>query len=63
MKNILIITIILLSLNLSACGKFDRVLANASGKASEVCQDKVVYLQFSSGASVAYNPDGTIRGC
>jgi len=47
---------------LSGCGKFDRGVAKWTGSA-EVCVDGVRYLQFTSGASVKYNRDGTIATC
>lgn len=49
-------------LMLSGCGKFDRGVAKWTGSA-EVCVDGVRYLQFTSGASVKYNRDGTIATC
>ena len=33
------------------------------GGYTSICIDRVVYLQFFSGATVAYNPDGTIKTC
>jgi len=48
---------------LSGCGKADQLYAHYSGKAAEVCQDGVIYLQFTSGTSVKYNTDGTIAKC
>jgi hypothetical protein len=50
------------ALSLSGCGKFDRGLAKITGSA-EVCVDGVLYLQFTSGATVKYNRDGTIATC
>lgn len=47
----------------ASCGQVDRVLAKYTGDASSVCQDGVLYLQFTSGASVAYNTDGSIKTC
>lgn len=54
---------VLLALMLSGCGKFDRIIAGITGDASETCHDGVTYLQFTSGASVKYNSDGTISKC
>jgi hypothetical protein len=51
-----------LAVTLSGCGKFDRGVAKITGSA-EVCVDGVRYLQFTSGASVKYNRDGTIATC
>lgn len=56
------ITILLLTVLLTGCGWFDRVAATATGYAS-VCVDGVEYLQFTSGATVAYTPDGKIKTC
>jgi hypothetical protein len=46
----------------AGCGKLDRGVAKITGSA-EVCVDGVRYLQFTSGASVKYNRDGTIATC
>ena len=55
--------LILCALTLTACGAVDRATANLTGNASEVCHAGVVYLQFTSGASVKYTPDGKIATC
>ena len=55
--------LILLALMLSGCGKLDRLFVAITGDASETCHDGVAYLQFTSGASVKYNTDGTIAKC
>lgn len=47
---------------LSGCGKFNRIVAGYAGSTTE-CVNGVEYLQFPSGASVAYNRDGTIKTC
>jgi hypothetical protein len=49
-------------LTLAGCGKFDRGVAKITGSAQQ-CVDGVLYLQFTSGASVKYNRDGTIATC
>ena len=59
MKKLLLIAFALL---FAGCGKFDRGVAKITGSA-EVCVDGVRYLQFTSGASVKYNRDGTIATC
>lgn len=46
----------------SGCGKLDRWVASWTGN-SEVCIDGVTYIQFTSGASVKYNQNGTIVTC
>ena len=51
-----------LPMTLAGCGKFDRGVAKITGSA-QVCVDGVLYLQFTSGASVKYNRDGTIATC
>ena len=47
---------------LAGCGKFEQGVARWTGHA-EQCIDGVVYLQFSSGATVKYLPDGRIATC
>jgi hypothetical protein len=48
---------------LSGCGWFDRkVTANLTGH-SVSCVDGVRYLQFASGVTVQYGPDGRVRTC
>jgi len=49
-------------LSVSACGHFDRGVANITGH-SETCVDGVKYLQFPSGATVKYNRDGSVQAC
>lgn len=56
------VLLVMLSLSLVGCGKFDRLGASLTGS-SRLCVDGVVYLQFTSGASVAYSPDGKIQTC
>lgn len=48
---------------LTGCGWIDREVAKATGKASKTCMDGVLYYQFTSGAAVAYNKDGSIKVC
>lgn len=48
---------------MSGCGWFDRQVATAFGGAAKTCVDGVLYLQFTSGASVAYHRDGSVRSC
>jgi hypothetical protein len=61
MKKVLVIAAIAIAL--TGCGRMDRMGASISGKGYEVCMDGVVYYQFTSGSSVAYNTDGTIKTC
>jgi len=58
-----ILPITLVALSLAGCGWFERkVTANVTGHAV-ACIDGVRYLQFPSGVTVQYNPDGRIRTC
>lgn len=50
------------ALLLTSCGQTDRGIAFLSGF-SRVCVDGVEYLQFTSGATVAYTTDGKIKTC
>jgi len=50
-------------LSITGCGKADRFIAGVIGHGAEICQDGVVYLQFTSGVSVAYQKDGKVRTC
>ena len=53
---------IVITLCLTGCGVWDRSVAGVTGIA-HTCVDGVMYLQFISGASVAYSPDGKVRTC
>lgn len=59
MRTIIAFTAILL---LSGCGAYERVGAAVTGW-SRVCVDGVSYLQFVSGVTVEYTPDGKIKTC
>lgn len=61
-KLALFVLCMVLPVALAGCGKFDRGVAKITGSA-QVCVDGVLYLQFTSGASVKYNRDGTIATC
>jgi hypothetical protein len=54
---------ILLVLSLPGCGYVDRSLAGITGSVQETCHAGVTYLQFTSGASVKYLPDGHVTPC
>ena len=41
---------------LAGCGSVDRATAHWSGKGAEVCQDGIVYLQFTSGTVAKIDP-------
>jgi len=58
MKALLIAAI----LALSGCGVADRMIGSATGFA-RTCVDGVLYYQFTSGAAVAYSPDGKVKAC
>ncbi len=64
MKKVIVLAVALaVALGLSGCGALDRMGANLTGNASESCWKGVKYLQFTSGATVAYNTDGTVMLC
>ncbi len=56
--------VILLALtSLTGCGVVDRFFAGITGDGTPTCWKGVTYVQFTSGASVAYNKDGSIMLC
>lgn len=57
------LAVLFAALMLSGCGKLDRMAASMTGSASKSCEDGVLYYQFTSGAAVAYNTDGTVKLC
>ena len=57
------IAILVAALTLTGCGWFDRAGASMTGRPSSVCVAGVEYLQFISGATVAYTPDGKVKTC
>lgn len=59
MKTALVIGSLLL---LTGCGAWERSVASFSGWSS-VCVNGVSYLQFVSGVTVEYTPDGKIKTC
>jgi hypothetical protein len=61
-KNLFPKLLIALTFLLMGCGTLSRGCAKYFGS-DEVCIDGVKYIQFTSGASVKYNPDGTIATC
>ena len=61
-KPLLLALSLALPMTLAGCGQVDRGVAKIAGSA-QVCVDGVMYLQFTSGASVKYNRDGTIATC
>lgn len=60
MKNLIIcVSAVML---LSGCGWLSREAAKLTGY-SEECVEGVMYLQFASGVTVAYNQDGSVKVC
>jgi hypothetical protein len=57
-----LILAILVILPLTGCGYVDRLAATATGY-SILCVNGVEYIQFTSGASVAYTNEGKIKTC
>lgn len=51
-----------LALAVAGCGYVDRAGATLTGY-SRICIDGVEYLQFTSGATVAFTPDGKVKKC
>jgi hypothetical protein len=61
-KTLILLTVAIVTLTLTACGVVDRGTASLTGY-SEHCIDNVEYIQFLNGATVKYNPDGSIATC
>lgn len=61
-KKMKILLLILAMFFLTGCGRFGRFWAGLTGE-YESCVDGVTYLQFSSGVTVKYQPDGKIATC
>lgn len=57
-----ITVMVVLGLSLAGCGAGDKLAASFTGN-SQHCVDGVMYIQFTNGASVMYNPDGTVKTC
>ena len=55
-----LLAVLALVLTLSSCGVVERFFAGVTGGGTATCFRGVMYVQFTSGASVAYNTDGTI---
>jgi hypothetical protein len=62
MKRIKRIATFILLLTMVGCGSVSRDCATWTGN-DKVCIDGVQYIQFTSGVSVAYNQDGTVKVC
>lgn len=61
--NMKIFVLILITFILSGCGRVQRWWAGTIGDGHEMCHKGVSYIQFTSGTSVKYNPDGSIATC
>lgn len=59
---LLLFVLICVVLVLPSCGDLSKKVANITGY-SRQCVDGVEYLQFPSGVTVAYTPDGKIKTC
>jgi hypothetical protein len=59
MSKVILVLVLLL---LTSCGVAGRVGATLTGYFS-TCIDGVSYLQFTSGVTVQYNKDGTVKKC
>lgn len=57
-----VLFVVVLALSLTACGKVSQMEAKLTGNAIE-CVQGVQYIQFSSGVTVMYNQDGSIKTC
>lgn len=62
MAKTLILTVVSAAALLGGCGALDREVAKLTGYARS-CVDGVEYLQFASGVTVAYTPDGKVKTC
>ncbi len=58
-----LIVSVAVSLLVSGCGWVEHFGGAISGGGYETCVDGVLYLQFTSGATVKYLPDGKIATC
>jgi len=57
-----IMCFILVTFFLTGCGVFEKASASLTGYSS-LCIDGVLYYQFTSGATVAFNKDGSVKQC
>lgn len=57
------ILVCLVVLSLTGCGVWERFAGGVSVGGYESCVDGVTYLQFTSGVTVKYLPDGKIANC
>ena len=57
-----IIAIMVMAIMLAGCGARGSIEAALTGH-TEYCIDGVEYIQFTSGVSVAYTPEGKVKEC
>lgn len=57
------VIVIMVCIALAGCGNIDRDIAGLTGSPQETCHDGVLYLQFTSGATVKFNQDSTVATC
>ena len=60
---LILLSVIMMMITIFGCGGTDRLGTAITGKPSEVCVSGVAYLQFTSGATVKYTPEGKIARC
>lgn len=61
MKKILVMAF--LAMTMFGCGYVDRSCASATGQPTQTCVEGVVYLQFTSGATVKVDIEGKVVTC
>lgn len=55
-----LLSVLVVSLMLVSCGRADKIVANFTGYSTN-CVEGVKYIQFSTGATVMYNQDNTVK--
>lgn len=63
MKYMKIIILVIGVISVTGCGVVERMFAGVVGGGASTCFRGVMYVQFTSGASVAYNLDGSVKAC
>lgn len=61
-SKIVALVVVVASINLVGCGQISRATAQLTGL-SEQCVGGISYLQFASGVTVKYQPNGSIATC
>lgn len=59
---VMVVVLVSVVIFMSSCGMASRIGASLT-EYSRICVAGVSYLQFTSGASVEYTPDGKIKTC